>query len=164
VFLFYILYISCFCFIFVYFVFLFYILCILCFCFIFCIFRVFVLFLCILCFCFILCILCFCFIFCVFVLFCIVFCTVSPFVYCCLFPISVQVYRPLPPDRNQTSQTTAVLWVIQWYWPVGQFCSTETQKTQHFVTIQEGTLIETGRFVSEHNTNSMQWAEPIMGS
>jgi len=35
----------------------------------------------------ILCILCFC----------IVLCIVSPFVYSCLFPIFVQVYRPLPP-------------------------------------------------------------------
>jgi len=38
----------------------------------------------------ILCILCFC----------IVLCIVSPFVYSCLFPIFVQVYRPLPTGGN----------------------------------------------------------------
>jgi hypothetical protein len=38
-----------------------------------------------------------CFIFCVF---CIVLCIVSSFVYCCLFPISVQVYRPLKTGGN----------------------------------------------------------------
>ena len=38
----------------------------------------------------ILCILCFC----------IVLCTVSSLAYSCLFPISVQVYRPLPPGGN----------------------------------------------------------------
>jgi hypothetical protein len=39
----------------------------------------------------ILCILCFC----------IVLCIVSPFVYSCLFPVTVNVYRPLPPGRNR---------------------------------------------------------------
>jgi hypothetical protein len=38
----------------------------------------------------ILCILCFC----------IILCTLSPFVYSCLFPIFVQVYRPLSPGGN----------------------------------------------------------------
>ena len=38
----------------------------------------------------ILCILCFC----------ILLCLVSPFAYSCLFPIFVQIYRPLPPGRN----------------------------------------------------------------
>jgi hypothetical protein len=32
---------------------------------------------------------------------CIVLCVVSYFVYSCLFPIFVQVYRPLPPDGNR---------------------------------------------------------------
>jgi hypothetical protein len=32
--------------------------------------------------------------------FCIVLCIVSPFTYSCLFPIFVQVYRPLSPDEN----------------------------------------------------------------
>ena len=41
-----------------------------------------------------------CFLFCVFCVFCIVLCIVSPFVYSCLFPIFVQVYRPLPPGGN----------------------------------------------------------------
>jgi len=27
-------------------------------------------------------------------------CIVSPFVYSCLFPICIQVYRPLPPGGN----------------------------------------------------------------
>jgi hypothetical protein len=50
-------------------------------------------------------------VFCVFVLFCVLFCVlcivlcivlcnVSPFVYSCLFPIFVHVYRPLPPAGN----------------------------------------------------------------
>jgi hypothetical protein len=42
------------------------------------------------CFFSILCILCFC----------IVLCIVSPLAYSCLFPIFVQVYRPLPPGGN----------------------------------------------------------------
>jgi hypothetical protein len=35
--------------------------------------------------------------------FCIALCIVSRFVYSCLFPIFVQVYRPLPPRRNPTA-------------------------------------------------------------
>jgi hypothetical protein len=39
--------------------------------------------------------------FCVFSILCILrFCIVSPFVYSCLFPIFVQIYRPLPPVGN----------------------------------------------------------------
>jgi len=38
-------------------------------------------------------------VFCVFVLFCVF----ISFVYSCLFPIFVQVYRPLPPGRNPTA-------------------------------------------------------------
>jgi len=34
---------------------------------------------------------------------CIVLCTVSPFVYSCLFPIFVQVYRPLAPGGKPTA-------------------------------------------------------------
>jgi hypothetical protein len=37
---------------------------------------------------------------CIAVCFCIVLCTVSPFVYSCLFPIFIQVYRPLPTGGN----------------------------------------------------------------
>jgi len=32
--------------------------------------------------------------------FCIVLCIISPFLYICLFPIFVQVYRPLPQGEN----------------------------------------------------------------
>ena len=39
-------------------------------------------------------------VFCVFVFF---LCIVSPFVYSCLFPIVVQVYRPLPPGGNSVA-------------------------------------------------------------
>jgi len=35
-----------------------------------------------------------------FLCFCFVLCIVSPFVYICLFPIPVPVYRPLPPGGN----------------------------------------------------------------
>ena len=37
---------------------------------------------------------------CIAVCFCIVLCTVSPFVYSCLFPIFIQVHRPLPTGGN----------------------------------------------------------------
>jgi hypothetical protein len=37
------------------------------------------------------------------ILCCIVLCTVSPFVYNCLFTVSVQVYQPLAPGRNPTA-------------------------------------------------------------
>ena len=40
------------------------------------------------------------FLFRVFCGFCIGLCIVSPFIYSCLFPIVVQVYRPLPPGGN----------------------------------------------------------------
>ena len=47
---------------------------------------------------------CFCFVFLLSILFILCFCTVlcivSPFVYSCLFPISVPVYRPLPQGGN----------------------------------------------------------------
>jgi hypothetical protein len=33
----------------------------------------------------------------------VLYCFVSPFVYNCLFPIFVQVYRPLPPGGNPTA-------------------------------------------------------------
>jgi hypothetical protein len=47
------------------------------------------------------CVLYFCFLFYVFSVFCIVLCIVSPFVYICLFPIFLQVYRPPPPGGNR---------------------------------------------------------------
>jgi hypothetical protein len=43
-----------------------------------------------------------CFLFCLFC-FCIVLCTVPPFVYRSLFPIFVQVYRPLPSGANSVT-------------------------------------------------------------
>ena len=47
----------------------------------------------------------FVFLFCVFPIlcilcFCIVLCIVSLFVYCCLFPVFIQLYRPLPTEGN----------------------------------------------------------------
>jgi hypothetical protein len=40
--------------------------------------------------------------------FCIVLCIVSPFVYNCLFPIFIQVYRPLPPAGNPAAVNTYI--------------------------------------------------------
>ena len=44
---------------------------------------------------------------------CIVLCIVSPFVYSCLFPTFVQVYRPLPPGGNPTAVNKYQLYTQQ---------------------------------------------------
>jgi hypothetical protein len=57
---------------------------------------------------------CFVYLFCILCIlcFCTVFFTVSPFVYFCLFPVSIQVYRSLPPAGNPICSKYHIIYII----------------------------------------------------